>query len=144
MTVGDWYTVLICFDGDNQAGSKLYINGSSNSTTSGFTSANNIQYSTMDSITMMAENTNNRGDGNISSIYFTTDYIDFSLESERNKFVNQLNFPRQLDGLIADGTIPNPLIYMKFEDPSNLGLNSGTGGDFSIVGSVTSGSDFTI
>tara|TARA_R110000737_G_scaffold185677_2_gene208859 strand:+ start:222 stop:476 length:255 start_codon:yes stop_codon:yes gene_type:complete len=42
---------------------------------------------------------------------------------------------------IEVGSIPNPLIYMKFEDTAALGTNSGTGGDFTITGTVTAGAD---
>lgn len=86
----------------------------------------------------------NASGSTISSTYFTTDYIDFSQESTRNLFVSQLGYPRDLQPLIDDGTIPNPLIYLPFDDTSNLGKNLGTGGDFSVVGTVTAGADFNI
>jgi len=82
--------------------------------------------------------------GNTSSTYFTTDYIDFSQEANRNLFVNQLGYPRDLQPLIDEGTIPNPLIYLKFDDTDNLGKNNGTGGDFTVNGTVTAGADFKI
>lgn len=79
--------------------------------------------------------------GNMGNIYFTTDYIDFSQEANRNLFRDQLGFPRDLKPLIEDGTIPNPLIYLPFDDTDNLGKNLGTGGDFTVTGTVTAGSD---
>lgn len=82
--------------------------------------------------------------GDLSCMYFTTDYIDFSQEANRNLFVNQLGYPRDLKPLIEDGTIPNPLIYLPFDDTSNLGKNYGTGGDFTVNGTVTAGADFSI
>ena len=91
-----------------------------------------------------AANSTNFVEGDMSILYFTTDYIDFSLESNRNLFVNQLGYPRDLTPLIADATIPTPLIYLPFDDTSNLGKNLGTGGDFTKVGTVTAGADFTI
>ncbi len=83
-------------------------------------------------------------DGQIAEFYFTDQHIDFSQESNRNLFVNQLGYVRSLDEPIAQGLIPEPLIYLKFDDPNNLGKNSGTGGDFVVNGSVTQGSDFTL
>ena len=77
-------------------------------------------------------------------MYFTTDYIDFSQESNRNLFVNQLGYPRDLSKEIEAGNIPKPLIYLPFDDTSNLGKNLGTGGDFTVIGNVTPGVDFTI
>lgn len=74
----------------------------------------------------------------------TTNYIDFSQESNRNLFVNQLGYPRDLSKEIKAGNIPTPLIYLPFDDTSNLGKNLGTGGDFVVNGSVTPGADFAI
>ena len=59
-------------------------------------------------------------------------------------FVNQLGYPRDLTPLIADATIPTPLIYLPFDDTANLGKNNGTGGDFTINGSISQGADFAI
>lgn len=73
--------------------------------------------------------------------YFSTSYIDFSQEENRNLFVDQLGYPKDLSKQIADGLIPEPLIYMPFDDPNNLGKNLGTGGDFTVNGTVTQGSD---
>ena len=83
-------------------------------------------------------------DSPLSSFYYSTEYIDFSQESNRNLFRNQLGYPRDLQPLIDNATIPTPLIYLPFDDTANLGKNNGTGGDFTVVGTVTAGADFTI
>ena len=90
------------------------------------------------------ESSNTSSNETLGNLYFTTDYIDFSQEANRNLFVNQLGYPRDLKPLIADGTIPTPLIYLPFDDTTNLGKNLGTGGDFAVNGTVTAGADFTI
>ena len=82
-------------------------------------------------------------DGDLGFLYFNNSYTDFSQEANRNKFVDQLGYPRDLTQQISDGDIPNPLIYMKFDDTAALGTNSGTGGNFTVNGTVTSGADFT-
>ena len=82
--------------------------------------------------------------GDIGFLYLSTDYIDFSQESNRNKFVDQLGYPKDLG---ADGSEPtgsSPLIYMKFDDTAALGTNSGSGGNFTVNGGVVAGSDFSI
>jgi hypothetical protein len=77
-----------------------------------------------------------------TSFYYLADgYIDFSQESNRNLFVDQLGYPKDLTPAIDAGTIASPLIYMKFDDTSALGTNSGTGGDFTVNGDVTDGAD---
>ena len=78
----------------------------------------------------------------IAFLYLDDSYIDFSQEANRNKFINQLGYPRDLTQQIEDEDIPNPLLYMKF-DAAALGTNSGTGGNFTVNGTVTSGADFT-
>lgn len=78
------------------------------------------------------------GNGKLSEFYFTTDYIDFSLEANRLKFRDAFGNCVDLTPQIAAGTLPNPAIYMRF-DPANQGLNSGTGGNFTKSGTITDG-----
>ena len=73
--------------------------------------------------------------------YEAASYIDFSQESNRNLFVDQLGYPKDLTPAIDAGDIAEPLIYMKFDDTSALGTNSGTGGNFTVNGTVTAGAD---
>ena len=87
---------------------------------------------------------NNPLSGSVAMCYFTTDYIDFSQEVNRNKFVDKLGYPKDLAKQIEAGVIPSPLIYLPFDDPTNLGKNIGTGGNFTVNGTVTQGADFSI
>jgi hypothetical protein len=77
----------------------------------------------------------------LALFYFTTEYIDFSQEENRNLFVDQLGYPKNLQKQIDAELIPTPLIYMPFDDPDDLGYNAGTGGNFTVNGTVTPGSD---
>ena len=77
----------------------------------------------------------------IGFVYRTHSYIDFSQEVNRNKFVDQLGFPKDLKAQIDAGVIPKPLIYLPFDEPTNLGKNLGTGGNFTVNGTVTQGAD---
>lgn len=77
-------------------------------------------------------------DGKLSEFYFTTDYIDFSQEANRLKFRDAFGNPVALLPQIEAGEIPNPAIYMRF-DPANFGKNYGTGGDFTVNGTITDG-----
>ena len=79
--------------------------------------------------------------GIASMCYFTTDYIDFSQEVNRLKFVDAMGYPTDIGQKITDGIIPKPLIYLPFDDTTNLGKNLGTGGDFVVNGSVLPSSD---
>jgi hypothetical protein len=55
--------------------------------------------------------------------------------------VDALGYPVDLQPAIDAGDIPTPLIHMKFDDTSALGTNSGSGGDFTVNGTVTAGAD---
>lgn len=81
----------------------------------------------------------------ISLCFFTTDYIDFSQEVNRLKFVDGLGYPLDLKKQIEAGVIPKPLFYLPFDDPSNLGKDaSGNNNHFTVNGTVTAGADFSL
>jgi len=79
-------------------------------------------------------------DFNLGIMYMANSYIDFSQEANRNKFVDQLGYPKDLTKQIEDGDIATPLVYMKF-DPTSLGTNSGSGGNFGLHNSPKAGAD---
>jgi hypothetical protein len=121
----------------------MYLNGSNQ--TRATTNFNNayIESSNITQQTIGARNSVREDglDGDVVVHYFSTDYTDFSQESNRNLFVDQLGYPKDLTPAIEAGTIADPLIYMKFDDTSALGTNSGTGGNFTVNGTVTAGAD---
>ena len=77
-------------------------------------------------------------DGGLSEIYLTTEYIDFSQEANRLKFRDAFGNPVDLTQQIEDAAIPNPAIYMRFP-PTSFGTNYGTGGNFTVNGTITDG-----
>jgi len=145
-TVSTWVFYHLCFDLSDTGKRHIYKDGSVTSPTYSTYTNDNIDWSSNTTIRVGSyENgigsSSDFFDGNIGSLYFTTNYIDFSQEPNRNLFVDQLGYPKDLTPAIDAGDIPTPLIYMKFDDPDNLGANSGTGGDFTVNGTVLSGSD---
>lgn len=64
-------------------------------------------------------------------------YLDFSIEANRRKFISKAGKPVDLG---ADGSLPTgtaPLVYLhlaKSEAVANFATNRGTGGNFSITG----------
>ena len=79
--------------------------------------------------------------GEIGNVYFSNEYIDFSQEVNRNKFIDQLGYPVDLG---ADGSNPSgnqPYIYATMPS-TNLGKNAGSGPDFTPVASPIAGEDF--
>ncbi len=71
--------------------------------------------------------------GALSEFYFALEYLDISIESNRRLFIDRSGNPVFLgvDGSLPTGTAP--IIYMR-ERVKNGGINSGTGGDFTING----------
>jgi len=86
---------------------------------------------------------NSTSDGSFAICYCNNTYIDFSQETTRHKFVDQLGYPKDLTPAIEAGDIPNPLIYMKFDPTVALGTNSGTAGNFTATATPISGPDVT-
>jgi len=76
--------------------------------------------------------------GSLSEFYFTTEYIDFSQEANRLKFRDCFGNPTDLPSAITAASVPNPAIYMRFS-PTSFGTNSGTGGNFTVTGTITDG-----
>lgn len=142
-----WSTVHIMCDLNSTSNIRFYVNGVESYNNGATANAGNtIPLSNADSIYVGGYNVNGTTwysrAGLQGFMYYTTDYIDFSQEVNRNLFVNQLGYPRDVSKEIEAGTIPKPLIYLPFDDPTNLGKNLGTGGDFTVNGTVTPGADF--
>ena len=133
-----WYIHLLCFDSDSSAGTHWYINGV-NAVTSKSVSAGNIGIGGGFYAPIASEPNTQMG-----FMWFATDYIDFSQEANRNKFVDQLGYPIDLGDDGSEPTGSSPLIYMKFDNTASFGTNLGTGGDFAKTGTITAGSDVLI
>ena len=84
-------------------------------------------------------------DGCMAELYFAPgQYLDFSLVHNRRKFISASGKPVHLGttGALPTGTAP--LVYLHLDDAeavANFATNRGTGGDFSITGTLATGSD---
>ncbi len=136
---GEWTYILMSFDmSDTTKRHYYYWDDSENDWVE-----NLSVYMYTDSTLDFTNATTRIGQGSMSlgHVWFNTEYVDFSQESNRNKFFDQLRYPKDL---ASDGSTPTgnqPLIYMKFDDASDLGKNSGSGGDFTVNGTVNAGPD---
>lgn len=144
LAFGDWFIVFLSADLSDVNKRFYSLNGNTSAVTWNNYSNQNINYSDTTKASFMAR-TNGQYPSTTapSMFYLTTDYIDFSQEANRNKFISQLGYPIDLTKQIEDGDIPNPLIYMKFESASTFGINGGTVGNFTVNGTVTEGPDFS-
>jgi len=131
-----WVTLLLSADTSDTSKRHWFMNGTDVSPTYNTYNTNGFLYNNTTAITA-----GEYVDGDIGFFYLNNSYIDFSQESNRNLFVDQLGYPKDLTPAIDAGDIAEPLIYMKFDDTSDLGANSGTGGDFTVTGTVDPGAD---
>jgi hypothetical protein len=145
VTANNWHILLFSVDTTSTSKRHFYLDGAIPSTVNWRTYANTAaQLNNMSIADIGADEGGDLYSGDLSNLYIVQDYIDFSQEANRLKFVDGLGYPRDLTQQIEDGDIPTPLVYMKFDDTSALGTNSGTGGDFTINGTVTSGADVSV
>lgn len=144
LPLNEWAIVLFSV---NLASSTahFYVDGVSVSTTADTLTNDFIDLSNINKVTVGADTDGTDVfDDALSLCYFSTDYHDFSQEENRFKFVDQLGYPRDLSQQIADGVISDPLIYTPFTATADLGANAGTGGDFTISGTVGPGDDVDV
>jgi hypothetical protein len=134
--------ILISADMADSAKRAVYINGVAATVSYNSYTNQQIPFSTYVRWGFAATRTSSwaggKLDGKLSEFYFTTDYIDFSQEANRLKFRDAFGNPVALTPQIESGALPNPAIYMRF-DPASFGTNSGTGGDFTVSGTITDG-----
>ena len=134
--VNQWYIILMSVDMADTSKRHIYVNGVSQA---GYWS--NYVNESLD-FSKGAFRLGGDSGHQTGFFYLSSTYTDFSQEANRNKFVDQLGYPRDLTQQIQDGDIANPQAYMKFNSNS-VGTNNGTGGNFSAVGSIGSGADVT-
>jgi hypothetical protein len=137
--IGKWNTIMFSVNSSNSSLYKVYVNGVAPSLSNVVASGASMKFSS--ATTYFAYYYGVQDPYDIGSFYLDDSYIDFSQESNRNLFVDQLGYLKDLSPAIDAGDIAEPSIYMKFDDTSALGTNSGTGGNFTVNGTVTAGGD---
>jgi len=145
LSINTWYTVLISDDRSTST-TRIYVNEIQQTPTPSVDIDSNVTLANVCigiGVNEYDGDYANDGyfDGDIGFLYFSIDYIDFSQESNRLLFVDALGYPTDLQKKIDAGEVPEPLIYMPFDDTSDFGVNSGTGGDFTENGTITAGAD---
>ena len=139
LVANTWYVFLASFSVGASKFSMEIRGGVTNSYST--TSLSNTGQVRLQGTTKIGGGSYGNFDGDIGFVYLSKGYVDISQESNRNKFVDQLGYPKDLTPLIDAGDIPSPVVYMKLEDTAALGTNSGTGGDFTVSGSLVAGPD---
>lgn len=143
--VGDdvWHHVLISIDGANQVNS-FYVDDVESSHQvapfTGATSAYHFDYGNW-SVGCFGNGVSNFCIGDFAEIYFAPNqYLDFSIEANRRKFITAEGLPADLG---VDGSTPTgtpPAVYMSVRNgdaAADFSTNRGNGGAFNPIGALT-------
>lgn len=139
-----WKHVLASWDMAGGAGGRhLYINDASDLTVVTFTD-DTIDYTQADWSAGARMDGNEKLDGCIAELYFAPgQYLDFSVVSHRRRFISGSGKPVFLGATGALPTGTAPLVYFHLDNGeavANFATNRGTGGNFTITGTLTTGS----
>lgn len=124
-----WYNLLIGFTTGSPSTLYVYLNDTAVSMTQWGGSSSGGFNATACRIAAN-ENLNSTTSGRLSNVYLAYTYTNFSLTANRRKFITADLQPA------AGQAALNPLFYLTMADPTQPGKNSGTGGDFTLTGTV--------
>lgn len=82
-------------------------------------------------------------EGDLAEFYFTTEFLDITSTSNRRKLITAGGNPADLGSDGSDVTGTQPLCYLRIAEgalPATFGTNLGSGGAFSITGTLTAAS----
>jgi hypothetical protein len=135
-----WQTMLFSVDLADTGKRHAYVNGVSASVT--WTSYPSTTYDCLLDASFGIGASPVGGDpftGNLSFLYISQEYIDFSQEANRLKFFDAFNYPVDLGEDGSNPTGNQPVIYIN--NNFETGVNSGSGGNFVPQGALTAGPD---
>lgn len=138
-----WLHILASWDLATPGASHLYVNDVSDKNVVTFTN-DTIDYTDTNWWISLFNGSGNRFNGALAEFYFAPgQYLDFSLASNRRKFISASGKPVHLG---ATGSLPTgtaPIIYQHLDDGeavANFATNRGTGGNFTITGTLDAAS----
>ena len=126
------------------AAAHLYVNDVSNLAGGSTLTDDTLDYTVGDWGIGGDSDASNKLDGCLSDVYFAPgQFLDFSTTANRRKFIDAYGNPVYLGANGAAPTGTAPLVYQrlfKSQPVDQFDTNSGTGGDFTITGTLTVGS----
>jgi len=135
-----WQTMLFSVDLADTGKRHVYVNGVSASVT--WTSYPSTTYDCLLDASFGIGASPVGGDpftGDLSFLYISQEYIDFSQEANRLKFFAAFNYPVDLGEDGSNPTGNQPVIYIN--NNFETGVNSGSGGNFVPQGALPAGPD---
>jgi len=129
--VGTFYHVLISVDKTNTSNRAIYVNDIAQTVTwTTYSTTNNIDFTQPKHDVMGLYGTTATAAGRLSHVFFDKTYRDLSVTANRRLFVTADLKPA------AGQAALNPIMYLPMSDPTQPGLNQGTGGNFTLTGTV--------
>ena len=135
-----WTSILLSIDLSNTSNRSVYLNGVSASVTWTTYTNDTIDFTNASWVVGADVAFGNKFAGSMSLMMDNT-YIDFTSEVNRLKYIDGLSYPLSINEQVTKGIITKPALYLTFEDTSNLGLNSGYGGNLTVNGTLVVGAD---
>lgn len=136
---GSWRHVLCSWDLATAGARHLYVTDSSSLTVITFVDLL-LQHSNSPNW-FVGDTSGGRMDGGLAELYFAPgEYLDFSVASNRRKFITSVGKPVNLG---ATGTLPTgnaPLVYLHLDDlesANNFAINRPGNGNLTVTGALT-------
>lgn len=142
---GTWKHILASWNTNFSAGNKvthLYVSDVSDKTVISDASGTfNVDYTPSTNVAVGATTAGvSKFNGCMAELYVAIgQFLDFSDSANRRKFISAIGKPVDLG---ADGSLPTgsaPIVYLN-NPAASFGTNKGTGGDFTITGSLDTAS----
>lgn len=128
---GTFYHVLVSVNKTSTATRSVYVNDILQSATwNTYSTTNNIDFTTPLHSVMGLYTTTATAAGRLSNLFLDKTYRDMSITANRRLFVTADLKPA------AGQAALNPIMYLPMSDPTAPGLNQGTGGNFTLTGTV--------
>lgn len=140
-----WRHVLASWNLADASARHLYINDTSDLAGGGTHTDDTIAYATPTEWGFGSDAASaSRFNGAFAEVYFAPgQYLDFSIVSNRRKFISGNGKPVHLGATGSAPTGTAPLVYFHLDDGeavANFATNRGTGGNFTITGTLDTGS----
>jgi hypothetical protein len=135
---GSWRHILISYDVSVPV-LHIYVDDASNKQASGTLADGTIEYTIGNSAIGAFTSGVDKFTGDMADLWFSTTFIDISVESNRRKFISATGKPVDLgsDGSTPTGTAP--VVFLSGATGS-WHTNKGTGGGFTLTGTLDTAS----
>lgn len=136
VTDTNWHHIVLSFDLSNTSKRHIYLDGVSHFTSVVYNTAGTIEYTQGSATVCSRGDSFGRFAGQIMELYFHPTYLDLSVSSNLDKF-RAAGAPADLATTQPSGG--TPILYLK-NAFGTFHQNAGSGGDFTVNGTLSAGS----